>query len=123
MSEMPLVSEHTEPKESNHSKTKIWLILSQVIAGLILVPWCGLLLFASMIGWPDVIEAEGGWDFLSVTFSLMLFYPVLAIIPVFLAWNLYAKKRFREAAIVTSLPILMFITGILLWLLGSRVRG
>jgi hypothetical protein len=96
-----------------------WMIASQLIAGLLLIPWFGLFVFASMIGWPAVIEAEGGWDFLSVTFSLMLSYPLYAIISIAVAWGLYFKRQYRWASIVTSIPLLLSILLFILWELAA----
>ena len=68
------------------SKAQAWLIISQLIAGFFFICWGALALAAAIIGWPMVIETEGGWDFLAITFSLMLCYPLYAIIPPIVAW-------------------------------------
>ena len=97
-----------------------WMIASQLIAGLLLIPWFGLSVTAYLNGWPEVIEAEGGWDSILITFSLMLFYPLYAIISIAAAWVLYVKRQYRWASRVTSIPLLLSMLLFILWLLAGH---
>lgn len=103
-----------EPARPRRIKLTIWMIIFQILAVLILAPWLGSVAFASMIGWPDVVE--GDWDFTAIVFSALVLYPLLAAIPVAVAWILYVKYRDGRAAIVITLPVLMFILGVVLWM-------
>lgn len=102
-----MIANTSTAKETDEARknSRIWLIVSQIIVVLGLLPWFALLAFASMIGWPDRIEDQG-WDLGSSVFSTMLCYPFFAITSIIIAWVLYAKGNYRWASIATSIPML-----------------
>lgn len=93
----------TNPVSQSVSKTarkaKTWLISSQVISAMLFIPWFLVLL---------VIQgAEARWELFLGCSALL--HPITAVICGIVAWLLYAKERYRLAAIITGLPLLPFI--------------
>ena len=113
---MNYMDDQAPPIDPRQKPARRWLIITQLIAASFLAPWFCIASFASMIAWPTPVEAQGGWDFLTVSFAAMLYYPILAIIPIVLAWFLYVKKKYRWAAILSFLPIPYFSLAVLGWL-------
>ncbi len=87
------------PKGRKSPFTLIWLILSQLLSVLLLIPWFFTIIAAQ--------AAEGPWELLLA--YMLLLHPVTATICAVVAWILYAKARYRLAAIITSLPLLPFV--------------
>lgn len=92
---------------------KLWLVLSQLLSVLLLVP--GFIVLIAAQG------AEKAWV-LVLVFPLLL-HPVTAIICGVGAWILYAKTNYRLAKIVTSIPLLLFIMSILMLILADAFVG
>jgi hypothetical protein len=104
------------PIDPRQKPARRWLIITQLIAASFLAPWFCIASFASMIAWPDPIGAQGGWTLLTLSFAAMLYYPIIAIIPITIAWFLYTRKQYRWATLLTFIPILYFGVAVLLWL-------
>ena len=104
----------SEPTDRQRQRTKIWMILSFIFSGLLLLPWFGLSLFAAMIGWPYVITVEG-WDLQAVLFSLMMFYPLYFIGFTIASRTLYKRRQYKCAAIIAIAPVLLAIPLVMLW--------
>ena len=92
---------------------KLWLVLSQLLSVLLLVP--GFIVLIAAQG------AEEAWVVLLV-FPLLL-HPVTAIICGVGAWILYAKAYYKLAKIVTSIPLFLFIMSILMLILADAFVG
>lgn len=81
----------------------VWLIISQLIGLLSLLPWfviAGLSLMAFDSG-----GTAQAWAFAGAIWC----YPVLPIGSAIVAWILFAVKKKRAALIVTSLPLLVAV--------------
>lgn len=104
----------SEPVDRQRQRTKIWMILSILISGLLLIPWFGLLLFAALIGWPYVIFEEG-WSWSAVSFSLIKFYPFYVVVFTIVSRTLYKKQQYKWAAIVAISPVLLVVPMVMLW--------
>ena len=81
----------------------VWLIISQLIGLLSLLPWlviAGLSVMAFDSG-----ETAQAWAFVGAIWS----YPVLPIGSAIVSWILYAMQKKRAALIVTSLPLLLAV--------------
>lgn len=104
----------SEPVDRQRQRTKIWMILSILISGLLLIPWFGLLLFAALIGWPYVIFEEG-WSWSAVSFSLIMFYPFYVVVFTIVSRTLYKKQQYKWAAIVAISPVLLVVPMVMLW--------
>jgi hypothetical protein len=100
------------PKDRKSPFTLIWLILSQLLSVLLLILWFLTLIAAQ--------GAEEPWELL-LAFSLLL-HPVTATICSIVAWILYAKVRYKLAAIVTSIPLLPFAILFSSWIYYELVK-
>ncbi len=80
----------------------IWLIVSQAISALSLVPWVFVAGMAVMaFDAPGSTGLWGPWLFAGTIWS----YPLWVLASAILAWVLYAQKRLRGATVATSVPI------------------
>jgi hypothetical protein len=80
----------------------IWLIVSQAISALSLVPWVFVAGMAVMaFDAPGSTDLWGPWLFAGTIWS----YPLWVLASAILAWVLYAQKRLRGATVATSVPI------------------
>lgn len=104
------------PIDPRQKPARRWLIITQLMAASFLAPWFCIASFAGMIGWPAPVHAQGGWTLLNISFAAMLYYPVVAIIPIIIAWLLYSRKQYRWATIITFIPIFYFGLAVFLWL-------
>jgi hypothetical protein len=80
-----------------------WLVISQVVGLLSLVPWlavAGISIMAFDSGYSTGAELFVG---------AVWCYPLLPIIAAIVAWVLHARKRDRAALVVTSLPLLVAV--------------
>lgn len=75
----------------------IWMIVSQILAVVSLVPW--LLMAGLSVMAFDQGSTPEAWTFVIAVWS----YPVLPIILVIAAWIAYAKHRNRAAGILSGL--------------------
>lgn len=85
----------------------IWMIVSQILAVVSLVPWlvmAGLSVMAF-----DQGSTPEAWTFVIAVWS----YPILPIILVIAAWVAYARRRNRTAAVLSGFsfapPFLLYI--------------
>ena len=97
-------------------KALVWLVVSQALYALSLVPWVFVAGMAVMaFDAPGSTEMLAPWLFVGAVWSYPLWLLVLAIV----AWVLYAKKRLRGAVIATSVPLAGFVVlGVLLFAAG-----
>jgi hypothetical protein len=91
-------------------QVKIWLIVIDVLIALTFVPWLA-------VAGLSVMAFDSGVSFMAILFvGLMWSYPLVAIFFCALAWILYARKKYKMAALI---PFLSFLPGLLLVLLFS----
>ncbi len=89
----------TTPKRSGGAI--VWLIISQLIGLVSLLPWlviAGLSLMAFDSG-----ETAQALAFVGAIWC----YPVLPVGSAIVSWTLYARQKQRAALVVTSLPLLV----------------
>jgi hypothetical protein len=81
----------------------IWLIVSQVLAALSLLPW---LLIAGL----SVMAFDAGFSTGAALFVGAIWaYPLLPLVCSVVAWVCYIKHRTRGAVIATSIPMLIVL--------------
>ena len=85
----------------------IWMIVSQILAALSLVPWL-LMAGLSVMAFDSGVTAEA-WTFVLLVWA----YPILPLILVIAAWIAFAKRKNVLAAILSGLT---FAPIALLWL-------
>ncbi len=91
-----------------------WLIISQVLALLSLLPW---LVIAGL----SVMAFDAGYSTEAVLFVGTIWaYPLLPLVCSGVAWILYVKHRTRGALIATSIPMLIVLP-LMLYLLYISV--
>lgn len=89
---------------ANRRSAVIWLIVSQAIYALSLVPWLVMAGMAVMaFDAPGSTDLWGPWLFVGTVWS----YPVWLLASAIVAWWLYARNRLRGAAIATSVPMVL----------------
>lgn len=105
----------TEPVEVHKPRTGlvIWMIVSQLLAALSLVPWL-LMAGLSVMAFDSGVTAEA-WTFVILVWS----YPVIPLVLVIAAWIAFAKRRNILAAILSGLTF----TPIALLLLAMWVQN
>jgi len=85
----------------------IWMILSQLLAVLSLVPW--LLVAGLSVMAFDSGESREAWTFVIAVWS----YPIIPLILVIIAWIAYAKRKNILAGVLSGLsfapPFLLYI--------------
>lgn len=84
----------------------IWLIVSQLLQLLSLVPWlviAGLSVMA--FDSPEAITSAQTWLFVGAIWL----YPLLPIACAIIAWVCFARRRMRGALISTSLPLIIVL--------------
>lgn len=88
----------------------VWLIVSQVIGVLALFPW---LLY---IGGASLAAAlsTSGQTLLSKLFFLIASYPVVLLVCIVTAWILWRQQKHKTANIVTSIPMIYVVPGVIL---------
>ena len=88
----------------------IWLIVSQVIGVLAIFPW---LLY---IGGASLAAVLGTSDrpLLANIFYLVASYPLVLLVCIIAAWILFRIKKHKTANIVTSIPMIYVVPGVIL---------
>ncbi len=88
----------------------VWLIVSQVIGVLALFPW---LLY---IGGASLATALGTSDrpLLANIFYLVASYPLVLLVCIIATWILFRLKKHKTASIVTSIPMIYVVPGVIL---------
>jgi hypothetical protein len=81
---------------------RTWLIISQLLAALSLLPWFLMAMFTPMAF--DSGAPSGG---LAVMVGLIWAYPLIMIAAVVLAWWSYRRQRTALAMLSTSAPLLL----------------
>jgi hypothetical protein len=96
-----------------------WLVISQALSLLSLVPWCTIAALSVMVfdapGSDQMIEP---WLFVGTVWL----YPLFPILCAIVAWVLYRKRRWRAATIVTSLPPAFVLLALVLFGLALIVN-
>lgn len=89
-----------------------WLILSQLVFLVLLIPW----LFISMM---SIMAFDAGVSVQAVLFVGSIWsYPIWPILFSILAWVAYARQRNRAAVIWTSIPlVLVFLAATIFFIL------
>ena len=87
----------------------IWLVISQLVSLLSLIPWLviaglSVMAFDSGVSTEAVLFVGGIWS-----------YPVIVIGLAITAWILFAFKKIKAALVVTSLPVVPAL-GLLVYL-------
>ena len=91
---------------SKSSPVRTWLIVSQVIYVLSLLPWIAMSALAVMaFDAPGSERQVGPWIFAGSIWA----YPILPLVSAIVAWVLYARGRTRGAAIATAVPIIVVL--------------
>ena len=121
----PIIEEESDltikSKSGGNSRqiTKIWLIVCQLILLLLVLPWFFMLIIAMNAGWPSAI-GEYGLSLGSVSFDLLMIYPIIAAPLSFAAWKLYERRQYIWAATVAIAPLLLLLLELLFWLMNSE---
>ncbi len=91
-------------------ESAVWLIVSQVIGVLAIFPW---LLY---IGGASLAAALGTSDraLLANIFYLVASYPLVLLVCIITAWILFRLKKHKTANIVTSIPMIYVVPGVIL---------
>lgn len=112
------MSTATIEAESIHKKqrnTKIWLVISQVLAFILLVlPTLVIIVYAIMNleSISKLLSSDSGDLSIMGAFAVPLILGPLIVIPsAVIAWRSFAKEQYRRASIVTGIPILLFVLG------------
>lgn len=85
----------------------IWMIASQLLGALSLLPW---LIMAGLA----VMAFDSGFSPQAAAFVGAIWsYPLLPIGAAIVSWFFYAKRRMRAAAIATSIPMVLVLPLIL----------
>ena len=93
--------------EKRRGTTRVLLIVVTVLYVLSLLP-AGMLVITS----PMIFDA-GESPKLWTIFGLVVGYPVLVLLTLVVAWVLFVKKKYRAALIVSLLPILEVVAGVI----------
>ncbi len=88
----------------------VWLIVSQVIGVLAMLPW---FLYIGAVALGSALNTSGE-TLLSKPFFLVASYPVVLLVCIVAAWILWRQKKHRQANIVTSIPIVFGVPGVIL---------
>lgn len=97
----------TAPSPARGVRT--WLIVSQVLYLLSLLPWLGMSGLAFMaFDAPGSTEMWGPWIFAGTIWA----YPLLPLVCSIAAWIAYRRGRTRGAAVLTSVPMLLVVLGL-----------
>jgi hypothetical protein len=88
----------------------VWLIVSQVIGVMAIFPW---LLYIAGISLASALSTSGE-TLLSKLFFLIASYPVVLLVCITAAWILFRQKKHRQANIVTSIPVVFVVPGVIL---------
>jgi uncharacterized membrane protein YdbT with pleckstrin-like domain len=99
-------------QRSRRTGLMAWLVMSQLVTLVALVPWLGAALMSFM-------AFDAGVQPGAVAFVLgMWIYPLLALLCIILAWKFYRAQKDKLAAILSGLPVLPpMLLGILLYVL------
>lgn len=90
--------------------TRAWLIVSQVLYALSLLPWLVMAGMAVMaFDAPGSTELWGPWLFVGTVWS----YPLWLLASAVVAWILYARNRLRGATIATSVPMVVIAAALI----------
>lgn len=85
----------------------IWLIVSQALAALSLVPW-------GFMAGLSVRSSDSGVTRPTIALVAMVWaYPIVPLACSIIAWLLYRRRRARAAGLITAIPLL---PAALLWL-------
>ena len=88
----------------------VWLIVSQVIGVLAIFGW---LLSIGAISLGAALSTSGE-TLLSKSFFLIASYPVVLLVCIVAAWILWRQRKHRQANIVTSIPMVYVVPGVIL---------
>jgi len=112
------MSTATIQAESVHKKqriTKVWLVISQVLAFILLILPALLVIGFVIMNLETVSEFmsfDSGEVFVALAVAgLLLLGPLIVIPSAVFAWRSFAKEQYRRASIVTSIPLLFFVLG------------
>jgi hypothetical protein len=96
----------------------LWLIISQAIYLLSLLPWLAMAGLAFMaFDAPGSTEQAGPWLFAGSIWA----YPLLPLVCSIAAWLLYRGEHMRGAVIATTAPmVLVALAGLVLVMLAAR---
>ena len=98
---MTSISLPSTPQRSRGARA--WLLVSQVLALLSLLPW---LVIAGL----SVMAFDAGYSTEAAVFVGTIWaYPLLPLVCSIVAWVCYVKHRMRGAVIVTSIPMLIVL--------------
>ena len=87
----------------HHQRVVAWLVISQVVGLLSLVPWLAVAGLSFM-------AFDSGYSTGAAVFvGAVLCYPLLPIGAAIIAWVLRARRRDTAALVVTSLPLLVAV--------------
>jgi peptidoglycan/LPS O-acetylase OafA/YrhL len=95
--------------------TLAWLIVSQLVYLLLLIPW----LFASMM---SIMAFDAGVSTQAVLFvGIIWSYPVWPILFSILAWVAYARQRNWRAVIWTSIPLVLVVLAVTIFFILAEM--
>jgi hypothetical protein len=90
----------------------VWLIVSQVIGVLAIFPWLLYIAGASLVA----ALGTSGRALLTNLFFLIASYPLVLLICIVAAWILWRQQKHKTANIVSSLPMIYVVPGVVLLL-------
>jgi hypothetical protein len=88
----------------------VWLIVSQVIGVLALFPWLFYIGGASLAA---ALGTSGRTSLVNI-FYLVASYPVVLVVCIIAAWILWRQQKHKTANIVTSIPMIYVVPGVIL---------
>ncbi len=91
----------------------IWLIVSQVIAVLALIPW---VLFLGTLSMGAALNSSSQTN--ASLFYLVISYPVALLVSIVGAWIFWRQKKLTLANVLTSIPMFYVIPGLIYVLVG-----
>ncbi|MEL6809804.1 MAG: hypothetical protein AAFP76_00525 [Bacteroidota bacterium] len=101
-------------EDKRRKNARIYLIVSSIVLGLGLLPSLGMAMFSPMMF--DSPGSENNWITVAIVICLISF-PVFVVLCTPVAWFLFVKKKALPAVGVVSIPYLIGIALITLFVL------
>ncbi|MDY8134117.1 hypothetical protein [Aquimarina sp. 2201CG5-10] len=105
---MPKI-EISEKEIKNRNYTRIYLIVTSVLFGILIFPSLPMIMMSPMMF--DSPGSENSIPTIILVISIIA-YPILTVIGIALGWFLFTKRKNLIAVLFASLPILNIIIGI-----------
>jgi hypothetical protein len=90
------------------------VILTSVLFGLLLIPGIGAVMISPVVF--DAPDANQNPKLVAFTFALAS-YPFVTVPAILASWILYALKKYRAATLVSLLPALSLVAGLVCFIL------